>query len=353
MRVVLGLVCLAGLIMPKIAWTQDRDGRFELESRRNSAQRDSGLDADGLFLPRSRSSSTPPRTTTASDLPADGIRTWQDNVSVDERIMPPPQDSMARLPITVNKGQSVNPKWMKVVEDNSIGIRYEERDLYFHMLELAQKVPFAKQVDAAADFRERQRSLHPRFSKLPAYEFPQFVDLFENPDAYHGRPVTMQGVLRQLTKFDPGPNEYGLTEVFEAWIYTSDSQHNPCVVVFARKPEGLRVGGDLAEEVRVTGYFMKMYGYEAQDVPRAAPLLIADAVEWRASSKAAISEPLGLEAYLLVGFLVLTLGYSFYHTNRLEMTRPMRPQPEIDFSQFPPREYSLIDRPDGVETDDA
>jgi hypothetical protein len=258
-----------------------------------------------------------------------------------------------RDPATLDKGASINPQLLEVVKDNTLGIRYEERDVYFQALKLAQEIPLTKQEEYAAEFREQRRLSNPRYARRKPQDFPPFVDLFQNPDEYRGRPVSLRGVLRKLTKFDPGENSFGIEEAYEGWLYTDDGQSNPAVVIFTSKPQGLPVGGDLTEEVRLTGYFLKMYGYEAQDLPRKAPLLIAGEVEWRPSPKSWVAQSLSLETYLLATLVAVALGYVIWQANRREMTGRYRPQVEADFSKLPPIEHSPIAGPSAAETDDA
>ncbi|MEK6260210.1 MAG: hypothetical protein AABP62_16450 [Planctomycetota bacterium] len=254
---------------------------------------------------------------------------------------------------TLDRGASINPRLLEVVQDNTLNLQYEERDVYFRMLQMAQETPLSRQEEFAADFREERRLASPRYAKRKPSEFQPFVDLFQNPDEYRGRPVSLHGVLRKLTKFDPGQNTLGIEEAYEGWLYTDDAQSNPTVVVFTGKPQNLPVGGDLAEEIRVTGYFLKLYGYEAQEATRTAPLLLAGEVEWRPGPEKYLAKPLSLETYLLVGFIVLLGGYAMWQTNRREMTGRPRPQSEVDFSRFPPTEYSRTTGPSVSETDDA
>jgi len=224
-----------------------------------------------------------------------------------------------RRPTSRDGGATVNPELLTDITDNSIGLRAEERDAYFRVLELAWQTPLAEQQTFAENFREARRLSNPKYSKLKPEEFPVFVDLFLDPEAYRGRPVTLHGVMRKLTRFSPGENKRGIGDVFEGWVYPSDGQSNPVVVVFSSKPEGLPVGGDLTEEVRFTGYFFKMYGYEAHDVARKAPLLLAGAVEWKPSPAPYRPAPLGAEVYLLITMVVLVLGFVFWQGNRSEM----------------------------------
>jgi hypothetical protein len=262
-------------------------------------------------------------------------------------------DVLQREPTSLDRGASINPRLLEVVKDNTLNLLYEERDVYFRMLQLAQETPLSRQEEFAADFREERRLANPRYAKRKPSEFQPFVDLFQNPDEYRGRPVSLRGVLRKLTKFDPGKNTFGINEAYEGWLYTDDAQSNPAVIVFMSKPQNLPVGGDLTEEIRVTGYFLKMYGYEAQDVARKAPLLLAGEAEWRPSPERWVPKALSMETYSLVGFIVLLVGYAMWHSNRREMTRRALPQPEVDFSRFPPTEYSSTTGTQSSEADDA
>lgn len=247
------------------------------------------------------------------------------------------EESLARQPVTSNDGETVNPAILEGVLDNSIGIRFEEREGYFRILELARRTQLAKQEDFALNFAEARQLSNPRYAKRKPSDFPVFIDMFQNPEAYRGRPVSIHGVMRRLTKIDPGKNNQGIVEAYEGWVFTDDSQGNPAVVVFLDKPEGLKVGGDIAEEVRLTGYFFKMYGYQSQENVRKAPLILAGAVEWRKSPEPWRAQPLGVEVYLGITMISLLLGFVWWQGNRREMTSALRTR-EADFSQFPPKE---------------
>lgn len=251
-------------------------------------------------------------------------------------------------------GATLNREFLEIVQDDTLGLVPSDRSAYFHCLKLAQQTPAARLERYAAEFREHRRSLSLRYADQPADKFPAFVDLFHNPDDYRGRPVTLRGVMRSLKKFDPGKNSEGIGDVYEGWVYSDDSRGNPFVVVFINKDDRLPVGGDITEDVSVTGYFLKMYGYEAQDVPRKAPLLLASDVNWKPRPAPHAFKALSFENYLFVTLFVLLLGCLFWQMNWYEMTRPRRPTPEVDFSRFPPREYSATtEETPVIETDDA
>lgn len=262
-------------------------------------------------------------------------------------------DPARSISTSLDRGASINPALLSVVKDNTLGLLFEERDLYFRMLQLGHETPLARQEEFADQFREQRWQDDPRYSKLKRTDFPTFDDLFRNPDEYRGRPVSLQGVLRKLTKFDPGQNSLGISEAYEGWLYTDDGLSNPAVIVFTTKPPKLPVGGDLTEEVRLTGYFLKMYGYDAQDTTRKAPLLLAGEVEWRPSPPRYVTESLRFETYLGLGLMAFLLSYALWQSHRREMTGRVRTQPEIDFTRFPPTEYSLTTVASASETDDA
>lgn len=259
-------------------------------------------------------------------------------------------------PTSLDRGASVHPRLMETVKDNTIGVRYEEREAYLRVLRLASEVPLSRQEQLAAEIRAERRLLNPSYKRRSAEDFPQFVDLFTHPEIYRGRPVTLRGVMRKLTKFDLGKNSLGLDEAYEGWVYTSDSQGNPAVVIFTNKEDGLPVSGDLQEEVEFTGYYFKMYGYDAQDVTRKAPLILAGEVKWIPHPYKAVYKPWGLKWYALATLAFLFVGYVIWQTNRREMP-PLPPsQIEPDFSQFPPREFPATDpflSQSPTETEDA
>lgn len=242
-------------------------------------------------------------------------------------------------PPSLDRGESVHPRLMATVKDNTIGVRFEEREAYLHVLRLASEVPLRRQEQFAAEIRSERRALNPNYKRRRPEEFPQFVDLFTHSEFYRGRPVTLRGVMRKLTKFELGKNSVGLDQAYEGWVYTSDSQQNPAVVIFTSKDDRLPVSGDVQEEVEFTGYFFKMYGYDALDVTRKATMILAGEVRWIPHPYKSVYKPWGIEWYALATLGTLLAFFFFWQANRKEM--PPRPPLEIepDFTHFPPREH--------------
>lgn len=166
-----------------------------------------------------------------------------------------------------------------------MGVREQERDAYYKILEIARETDDQAQKSAARLFQQRRRTEAdaPHLRRDSAAEFPAFVDLFRNPELYHGKPVTLRGHVRLWQTMPAGENDYGIETLYEFWLYTEDSQGHPAVVVCTSIPEGLpQVPGDVEvlDNVSATGYFFKMYGYQAQDLPRFAPMLLAQRIAW-------------------------------------------------------------------------
>lgn len=242
-------------------------------------------------------------------------------------------------PPSLDHGESVHPRLMATVKDNTIGVRFEEREAYLRVLRLASEVPLRRQEQYAAEIRSERRALDPSYKRRRPEDFPQFVDLFFHSEFYRGRPVTLRGVMRKLTRFDLGKNTLGLDQAYEGWVYTNDSQQSPAVVVFTSKDDRLPVSGDIQEEVEFTGYFFKMYGYDAHDVTRKAPMILAGEVRRIPQPRTAVGKPWGIEWYALTTLGFLLAIYLLWQANRKEM--PPRPPLEIepDFTHFPPREH--------------
>lgn len=243
---------------------------------------------------------------------------------------------------SLDHGESIHPQLMSRVIDNTPGIRFEEREAYLRILRLAEEVPLKRQEQFAAEIRSERRESTPSYRRRKFADFPQFVDLFTHPEFYRGRPVTIQGVMRKLTKLDLGKNSLDLDQAYEGWVYTPDCQGNPTVVVFTSRDERLPVSGDLQEEVRFTGYFFKMYGYDAFDTPRKAPLIIAGEVERMPHGFHSVYRYLNPSWYLMTAMLFLFGCYVIWQINRQSMSPRPLAQVEPDFNHFPPREHPVI-----------
>ncbi|NOX53688.1 MAG: hypothetical protein GXP27_04485 [Planctomycetes bacterium] len=200
------------------------------------------------------------------------------------------------------------------------GVREEEREAYYYVLQRTREIDYELQKAAARRYQTRRRAVYPdkRVRSDPKEPFPIFVDLYRNadrPEVYFGKLVTLSGHVRLLREIPAGQNPYGIQTLYEAWLYTPDSQSNPACIVCTEVPAGMlkafrQSRSHLLDGVTVTGYFFKMMVYRAQDAPRFAPLILARRLEWhppapRKQRAFAISSWLVLAVVVVVGGLIV------------------------------------------------
>ena len=145
------------------------------------------------------------------------------------------------------------------VKDNTIGVRRDEAEAYYRLLYHARKVPTEQLERAGATD-------------------VQYINLMMQPERYRGEPVTIHGDLWRLYELEAGSNNLGLKILYEAWIFTADSDKNPYRVVFTTLPRELEPGVNLRKPVRVTGYFFKREGYASGGGVHVAPTLLAQRI---------------------------------------------------------------------------
>ncbi len=150
----------------------------------------------------------------------------------------------------------IDKRYLDVVKDNTIGVRRDEAEVFYWLLDHARRVPAAS-LQRAAD-RE-----------------VQYINLMTEPDRYRGEPVTIEGDLFRLYEFEAGRNKYGVTKVYEGWVFTGDSSHHPYRIVCTSLPNGIEPGENLRKPVRITGYFFKREGYHSNGGVHIAPTLLA------------------------------------------------------------------------------
>ncbi|MGD9722839.1 MAG: hypothetical protein AB7O59_16005 [Pirellulales bacterium] len=118
------------------------------------------------------------------------------------------------------------------------------------------------------------------------------VPLFNDPAAMRGQLVTLRGeALRAIEVRVDDPDivsRFDIRRYYEVEILTEDSQNNPLVCVVAHLPPGMPLGNNINVAVRVTGFFLKSWGFRpgmsdaaasAAGRRQLAPLLVADTVK--------------------------------------------------------------------------
>ncbi len=114
-------------------------------------------------------------------------------------------------------------------------------------------------------------------------EFPLFVDIFQNPEEWHGAVVSLSGHVRRVVSYTGDSEMFGSQPLHELWLFTDDSQHNPAVIITPTLPKEFPVEAEVVDRVTVTGCFFKMYVYRADTEHRIAPLILCGRVDWEPS----------------------------------------------------------------------
>jgi hypothetical protein len=210
------------------------------------------------------------------------------------------------------------PESLAAVEDFTGLDRPGERDVYFGLLNLAGQVPLTVQrarAKAVAVAGETAFRADPKNKGRP---YSQFADLVLTPGRYRGKPVTMEGYIQKLDRMDAGDNDYGLTDLYQSYLFTPESKGNPVVIVSREIAQGLPrpTKGNATNYIRVTGYFYKVWRYEAERGGWAAPLLIAHRLEYRPPQRGPMNDLVRTGTSVLVVVLFLGLVLAVWIRNR-------------------------------------
>ncbi len=220
---------------------------------------------------------------------------------------------IARLETEFDKGI------LRRVKDNTIGIRSDEADAYYRLLDHANRVS-AKELEKAGAIDV------------------QYINLMMEPDRFRGMAITIYGDLWRLYEFKAGPNKHGFKTLYEAWIFTADSDSRPFRIVFTKLPRDLEPGENLRKPVRVTGYFFKREGYASGGGMHVAPTLLAQRVipflppNAIPRTDAIVPYMIGLICAICLAFLVTLVSFAISDRRaaRLAALRDMNtPQPSF------------------------
>lgn len=227
---------------------------------------------------------------------------------------------------------------------NRTELDFNDRKAYFRILEHLQHVDPQALSRAAEEFRH-QRWMTTNMRGFTEDEFPVFVDLFNHPQDYRGKPVTLKGHLVGPVVSIPADSESGPGPLYQAYLFDNDSQTNPATVIFTDLPAGIDRNAEIIDGVTATGYFLKIYWYRSRDGKRQlAPLLLARTIEHHPPPQPPEWPiPLSWLIGLVVAAAVLTL-WIVLKTSRKdrgaldEYRRRYEPNPQFDASEMAPGE---------------
>ena len=237
------------------------------------------------------------------------------------------------------------PSLFNEVKDKVFGgVMDDEKALYYYVLKHLRETSLNDQKQAAEFNLQQRRSEIKSFRDHPEKEIPVFLDLFKNSDRYKGRLVTLTGRVRKLIHYPAADdNQYGIKTLYEAWLFTDDSQQNPTVIICTEVPpalkNGLPAGPDVIDHVTVTGYLFKMYVYNAQDTSRVAPLILAKQLEWNPRTvdergSRLFSQILAGTLVILIAGIAIAMWKTSQRDKRFRERRLQKTQDQVDFNQL-------------------
>ena len=156
-----------------------------------------------------------------------------------------------------------------------------------------------------------------------------YAQLFRQPSQYRGRIVAISGIVRRVNPIELFPNEFGIKQYYQAWLWPTDNPSSPMVVYCLELPDGFPTGMELAEQAEVTGFFFKRWAYQAQDTLRTAPTLLARSLQWQKRPVMASERAHDWTIPLVFGgsilLALLTTWYVYHCTKRPRPSSADRP----------------------------
>lgn len=182
-----------------------------------------------------------------------------------------------------------------------------------------------------------------------------YVQLFEQPDLYRGKVVTIVGEIRGAYWVDAPANDFEVERYYVFWIRPEDGSNNPIAVYALSPPPGFptvnKKSSDSDKEAwkepaLVHGIFFKKWVYLSQDGSRVCPLLLAKTVEWKPiQEKEETSSLPGIPAIfamlIAIGLVAISIAAFAYHLSSRELpgSRLTKKADEVSFDIEQPGEH--------------
>lgn len=203
-------------------------------------------------------------------------------------------EEKAEVAIEATNPFGIEPRLLQRVLDKTAGI---PQGPYFHLVDVAGR--------ALLEDLLRRAVTEDRLT---------YANLWNEPESHRGALVRLTGTLRGAVRFEVDPesplNTAGVTHLFQGDLFTEASHPRPYILIVPAIPERMPRGIGIAERVEFVGFFLKLWRYRsAEEVDRAAPLLIGRIVSW---TPAPIPERVSpLRIGIGVGLLAMLLGFAW------------------------------------------
>ena len=199
----------------------------------------------------------------------------------------------------------VDPTYLRRVEDNRTHKHPEEAAAWFNLWKV---------------LNENES----RFINPASIGKPTFGELFEQPDIFRGKLVTLEGTVRRAEHVQAAKNNRAGVEGYYRLIIRLRGGTNRPVFLYALDlPKHFPVGEKIDAPIEATAFFYKNWLYEANGRSWIAPVLLAKNVRW--TPPPPTGSPLGFTTGLLValGLAVLSALIAWWLVKRSAVVTQM------------------------------
>lgn len=184
----------------------------------------------------------------------------------------------------------IPPELLEEVQDRRVGLLRSEAEAMTRVLNRVRTLSQTELEEAAA-------------SDIG------FRVVFTDAEQHRGRLIRLDALLWRLQPYPHGDPETTEDDLWQAWMFTSDSGKNPWVAFLAEKPDELEIGEGINRPVQVVGYFFKNYGYATNEGLHIAPMLIAKSLKLQPLPELADNTTENLSLYVFT--FLMTIGMLF------------------------------------------
>jgi hypothetical protein len=160
-----------------------------------------------------------------------------------------------------------------------------------------------------------------------------YAQLINQPDAYRGRSVQVEGrILRESAK-PVAENDFGLQTLHQLWLAPRGGGQWPIVVYAIELPPGFPRGDNLSEDVVIDGLFFKNWSFPYNGGMGLAPVLVTPTLAWNSANGGnangvaplKVAEAAPATSKLMVGaFLAGAATVAFVAWAAMQTRRPRR-----------------------------
>ena len=140
-----------------------------------------------------------------------------------------------------------------------------------------------------------------------------FGELFEQPDIFRGKLVTVEGTARRAEHVTAAKNNSAEVEGYYRLVLRMRGGPNRPVFLYTLNvPEHFPLGNEIDASVEATAFFYKNWLYEANGLSWIAPVLLAKNIRWQPSPTTKVPITLFIGLAITVGLALLSIGIAWW-----------------------------------------